>query len=383
LKTPGLKISLKIRLIRILWGVIPWMMVAGILGFIVIMGKYLVVESSRLAEAKNAAVRKVIPAVRVITLTVISQRLEDKINLPGEVKPYEDLWVKAEAKGRVVSVFVKEGQHVQKGQILVKLDDRDYLAHIARIEANYRLAQLDHERILHLAKKKFTAQSQLDEAVARLKTLRAQLTEARLALSRTRVVAPIRGIVNQLVAKQGDFVDVNFKVAQILQIDRVKVTVGVPESDVSAIFDLEQADVIIEALGNLRMKGKRVFLSSQPRSLARLYDLELEIPNPDGRILPGMFAQVELVKNVYHRALTVPLYAVITKGEERFVYVEKNGTAEKRLVELGVLVNWQVQIKSGLKPGDRVIVVGHRFLEDGQTVRVIKNVRRPEEIFVS
>jgi RND family efflux transporter MFP subunit len=375
--------NLKIRIIRIAWGVLPWMMVAAILGFIVIMGKYLVVEHGRLAEAKNAAMKNESPAVRVITLTMTSRPFEDKISLPGEIRPYEDLWIKAEVKGQVVSVHVKEGQDVEKGQRLVQLDDRDYRTHIARIEANYKLAQLEYQRISRLTEKNFAAQSKLDQALAQLNTLGAQLQEARLTLGRTRIVAPIAGVINELSAEEGDFLDVNGKVAQILQIENVKVTVGVPESDVDAIQDLQEAEIVIEALDNRKVKGRRLFLGFQPRSLARLYDLELVVPNPARRILPGMFAQVELVKKVYDEALTIPLYAVITQGEDRFVYVEKDGKAEKRSVTLGVLANWQVHITSGLVPGERVIVVGHRFLDHGQSVEVIKNVGSPGEIFAS
>jgi membrane fusion protein (multidrug efflux system) len=159
--------------------------------------------------------------------------------------------------------------------------------------------------------------------------------------------------------------------------------VGVPESDVAAILDLEEADVIIEALGDRKVRGKKIFLSRQPRSLARLYNLELEIPNEDGHILPGMFAKVELVKEVFPSALAIPLYSVITRGNDRFVYVEKDGKVEKRSVELGVLVGWEVHITGGLKPGERVVVVGHRFLDDGQAVSVIKNVKDAAEILES
>jgi membrane fusion protein (multidrug efflux system) len=114
-----------------------------------------------------------------------------------------------------------------------------------------------------------------------------------------------------------------------------------------------------------------------------LYDLDLMVPNPDGRILPGMFARVELVKQVFSKALSVPLYAVITQGDDRFIYVEKEGRAHKREVRLGVLEGWQVQIETGLEPGERVIIVGHRFVDDGQPVDIIKNVTRPSEILQS
>jgi membrane fusion protein (multidrug efflux system) len=373
----------KTKILRFLWGIFPWLLVGLIVAFIVIMGGRIIEEQGRLAEAKKAAMKKEVPAVRVITLTLKSERLEDKISLPAEVEPFEDLWVKAEVSGQVVGIPVKEGQRVKDGQILVKLDDRDYRSRLARIEANYRLARQDYERMAALVKKNIAAESKLEEIEARLEDLSAQRSEAQLALDRTAITAPIDGRLNEIKAKKGELLDVNQPVAQILQFQKVKVTVGVPESDVAAVMGLEEAEVIIEALENRRVKGTKVFLSSQPRTMARLYDLELMVPNPDGQILPGMFGQVELVKKVFNQALAVPLYAVIAQGDDRFVYVEKDGQAEKRLIKLGVLVGWQVLVKEGLHPGEPVIVVGHRFLDDGQAVKVIKNVSHPSEILKS
>ena len=173
------------------------------------------------------------------------------------------------------------------------------------------------------------------------------------------------------------------EVAQILQIGNVKVTVGIPESDVASVFDLKEANITIEALGNLSVKGKKIFLSHSPGTMARLYNLELAVPNPDGKILPGMFARVEIVKKTFDNAIVIPLYAVITQQNDRFVYVEKNGTAEKRNVQLGLISGLEIQVTSGLEPGDHVIVVGHRVLDSGQKVDVIKMVKDYREILNS
>jgi len=372
--------SFKIKILRFVWGVIPWLMVALIVSFIVIMGGRIKEEKARLEEAKKAAMKKEIQPVGVITLTLKPRRLSDKINLPAQVEPYEDVLIKAEVPGQVVKVFVEEGQAIETGQTLVQLDDRDYRTRLARIEANYQLAKLDYNRTAALAKMKATSISKLDSIQAQLKDLEAQVSEAQLALSRTRIISPLCCLLNEINAKQGNFVAVGDPVARILQLDQVKVTVGIPESDVAAIFDLDKADVIIEALEGLQVTGHKIFLSRQPRNLARLYDLELRVPNPDGRILPGMFARVELVKQVFNQALAIPLYAVITQGDDRFVYIEKESRAKKRNIKLGALVGWQVQVTSGLKAGERVIVVGHRLLDDGQLVEVVKNVNDPREI---
>jgi membrane fusion protein (multidrug efflux system) len=379
-----MKVSkLKHRILRRIWGLIPWMVVVAIAVVIVVLIGRVKEKKVELEVAKKTAIKEEIPAVRVITLTLEPSRLEDKLTLPAEVEPRENLWVKAEVPGQVVEILVEEGQIIKKGQVLVKLDDRDYRSRLARIEANYKLAKLDYDRYVKLSEQKIASQSKKDETEAKLKDLTAQLSEARLALSRTQITSPISGRLNELKAETGDLLMMSQDVAQILQFDEVKVTVGVPESDVAAIFDLDEADVIIEALGNRRVKGKKIFLSRQPRSLARLYNLELGIPNEDGRILPGMFAKVELIKNVYPSALAVPLYAVITQGNDRFVYVEKDGKVKKRSIELGVLMGWEVHVTKGLNPGDRVVVVGHRFLDDGQAVQVIKNVLDPAEILQS
>jgi membrane fusion protein (multidrug efflux system) len=375
--------QLKIKFLHLIWSIIPWLIVALIVAFLVTMVGRIKGKKADLEEVKKAAIKQQVPAVRIITLTLTPRRLVDKINLPAQIDPYEEVWVKAEVPGQVIEVLAKEGQMVQKGQVLMKIDDRDYRTRLARIEANYELAKLNYERTKTLVKKKIAALTKLDEIEAQLKDLTAQRNEAKVALSRTIITTPLSSLLNEISAKMGDYMGVGDPVAQILDIDSVKVTVGVPESDVAAIFDLNEADIIIEALGKLRVTGKKIFLSRKPRTLSRLFDLELSVHNPDGRILPGMFARVELVKHVYENAVALPLYAIITQEDERFVFVEKEGRVEKRRVTLGTLIDWQVHITSGLKAGERVVVVGHRLLDDGQGVEVIKNVSNPSEILKS
>jgi RND family efflux transporter MFP subunit len=374
------QIELKTRVVKFVWSLIPWMVIAVMLFFILHFYSRIRAESARLETAKQAANKVESASVKVITLTLKSQRLEDKITLPGYVEPYEELWVKAEVSGKVVHVLVDEGANVKQDQVLCKIDDRDYRSRLDRIEASYDLTKLEYERIAELNRKKITAANRLDEIKAQFKDVSAQKEEAQLALERTSIKAPIKGLVNEIKAKNGNFLRVGDDVLQILQTSKVKILVGIPESDVASFFNLEESTVVIEALGNLKVTGKKVFLSRQPRNSARLFDLELMIQNPDGRVLPGMFAKVELVKSVHNNALVIPLYAVITQGDEHFVFIEKNGLAEKRRVRLGILVDWQVQVVSGLNSGEKVIVVGHRFLNENQSIEVIKNTTEAQEI---
>ena len=371
------------KILRFIWRLIPWLVVALLVVAVATLLAQVQEESAKQKKAKMEAAKATRPPTRVISLRLQPRLLKDAINLPAEIQPMEDLMVRAEVGGRVMDCPVEEGQPVKEGQVICRIDDRDYRSALSRVQANYKLAKAEYKRISVLAEKKVTAKSQLDNIEAQLKDLEAQMVSARLSLTKTAIIAPIKGRLNRQMANPGDFLAKGDPVGQILQTDKVKVKVGVPESDVAAVFDLKTADVIIEALSGLRVKGRKTFLSLQPSSLARLYDLELILDNPDGKILPGMFVRVELVKKVIPGALVVPLYAVITEGGHQFVYVEKDGKAYKRPVELGVAEGWQIQVARGLQPMENVIVVGHRLLEDGQPVDVLKTVNHPREIVES
>ena len=107
--------KIKIKLLRFVWSTIPWLMVALIVAFLVIMGIRIKEKKADLEEEKKAAIKQEVPAVRIITLTLAPRRLVDKINLPAQIDPYEEVWVKAEVPGQVIEVLVKEGQMVKKG----------------------------------------------------------------------------------------------------------------------------------------------------------------------------------------------------------------------------------------------------------------------------
>ena len=108
--------------------------------------------------------------------------------------------------------------------------------------------------------------------------------------------------------------------------------------------------------------------------MARLYRLELEIDNPDHLILPGMFARADIVKQSRDRALAIPFYSIIARNNEQYVFVEKDGVVEKRNVTTGIMEQWLVEITSGLEAGDKVVVEGHRDVENGRKVKVVKTI---------
>ncbi len=175
--------------------------------------------------------------------------IEDALNLPGVISPWEDLLVRTEVSGQIIEAPVKEGDLVIKGQVLARLDRRDYENRLAQEESAYHLAKLEYDRFVKLSKMKATSEAELDSSLARLKETKANLASAKLDLERTVIIAPMSGYINRLDAKVGLLVNRPDPIAQILDTNKIKVEIGIPESDIDAIQNLEKARITVEALG--------------------------------------------------------------------------------------------------------------------------------------
>ncbi|MCI5166548.1 MAG: efflux RND transporter periplasmic adaptor subunit [Candidatus Electrothrix sp. GM3_4] len=326
-------------------------------------------------ELKNAtAVEN--PPTNVVTLELRPTVLRDKISLPGLIEPWTKLELMSKIGGSIEELFVKEGDHVKQGQLIARIENEDYRIALDSAKAAYTLAKADYDRNKTLRKKGISTQANLDEQHSKMRQTKAAQKKAALALSRCRITAPISGIISQLNGEVGMVVNQMMPqpIAEILQIDRVKAVVAIPEADVNAVRQLKQVALQIRSLDNALFQAQVHFLAPAPETLAHAYRLELALDNQDEHILPGMFLQADIVKQSKEQIIAVPLYTVISRNDEYFVYVAEDGIARKRPVETGFTEGWQVLIQSGLHLGDKVIIQGHRSIEDGQKVRVVKEL---------
>jgi RND family efflux transporter MFP subunit len=370
----------KDRLLRRIWGTLPSLLLIVLIVIIAALFSRIKGENDRIKAEKLAALHKERPPVNVVVLDMRPIPIHDRLDLPAQVEPWVELNVLAEVTGKVVRLAVTEGDHVKKGAPVAFLDNRDYVNELTSVRAELRLAFLNLRRTGDLFKEKLITKARLDSDIAKAETLAAAVRNAELRLERCTIRSPITGIVNGLDAKKGLYLNVQDRVAVILDISRVKVNVGIPESDVDEVRGLNDFDVVIDALDGRTVKGRKFFLSKSPGSFAHLYKLEIEVRNADGEILPGMFATVNIVKREVKDSISVPLYSVITRAGEQFVFVEKEGSAHVRMVETGILEGWRIEITKGLASGDRVIVVGQRSVEEGQKVNVVRTVKDPEDL---
>lgn len=366
------------RIVKKIWNALPLFFLMATVILIIILFSVINAKKTRIAAAQAEALAHERPPTNVVLMDVQPTTIFDRINLPGAIEPWTDLELLAKINGEIIEVPMTEGDKVTKGQIIARIDPTDYQIALDAAKASYRMAHSNLKRFEKLFEKRLIAKSEFEKNETQVQTTKAEMEKAELNLSRCTITAPMSGVIRRLDAKKGLLLSVADPIARILEIDRVKAVIGIPESDVPAVRNIDTVQLTVQALNNLKIEGRKHVLAASPENIARLYKLELAIDNPDGLLLPGMFVRAEIVKKVAKASLSVPLYTVITRNREQFVYVEKGGLAERRPVELGILEDWKVQIKKGLIPGDRVIVEGHRNVEEGQKVNVVRMVSDKE-----
>ena len=375
-----MNVTKKNKLLRVLWSLIPWLIICILAAAVILFSITIENRQSELDLRKTQAEKTEQQAINVVAQIVKPDLLVDTIELPAVVTPWEELTVKAEVNGSVIAVPVEEGEKVEKGQTVLRIDPRDYLNAVHSLEARQQLAATNFTRIQALALQNAVSQVQFDEASTTLNELNAALKTARLNLGRCTIQAPFSGIVNKVHAKRGALLDHGDPAFRLLDIDRLKVEVAIPEAEVNAVRSIDQCRIVFAALNNKEFRGRKIFLSSEAEQPAMVYILRLALTNPDHEILPGMFARARIIKKTVPMALAIPLYAVITQNNDKYVFVSENNIAKKKNITTGFFEGWKVLVLSGLSAGDRVIVVGHRGLEDGQPLNVVQTVENPAEL---
>lgn len=368
------------KIVFFIWNNLPRFVLLAMIVLIIILFGAIKDKSKLIAANKAAEISQEKPPVNVVTVALSPTTITDRINLPGYIEPWTRLKLMAKIKGSITEVLVNDGDRVKKGDILARIEADDFRIAVERAEATYNLTKAEYSRDKSIYDKGVIPTAALDTNRTNMQRAKADYENAKLLLSRTSITSPMDGIIRRMDAKVGLQLSVGDPIAEILEIDRMKGVIGIPESDVTAVRKLENVDLTVQALGDRIITGKKHFLSPSPETTARLYNLELEIDNSGGEVLAGMFVRADVVKKRIDDTLTVPFYSVISRNDEQYVYVEEEGVARKRNISLGIMEKWMVQVTSGLKPGDKLLIEGHRDVEDKQKIKIIKALTSLEEL---
>lgn len=365
------------RIVYFFWFNMPRFILLGMIALIIVLAVFIVDKFSAIKAAQEAAIKQERPPVNTVVMKVAPATISNTINLPGSIEPWTSLELVSKISGSIEEVMVREGDAVKEGDVIARIEADDYRIAFERAQAAYKLAKADFERDQKVFAEGVIPPAELDMRKTNMQTAKSDLENARLMYDRCTIKAPMNGVVRRLDAKVGLYLGIGDPIGRILQIDRVKAVIGIPESDITAVRTLDEIAITIQALDDRKINGRRHFVSTSPETAARLYRLELEVDNPGHEILPGMFVRATIVKQSRDHALSIPFYSIISRNDEQFIYVEQEGSVKKRNVKTGIMEKWMVEITDGLSEGERVVVEGHRDVEDGQKVKVVKEITDP------
>ena len=328
---------------------------------------------AEVAPAQEAFQRVVNVEIQPLAATDFTQIVQ----VTGTVRANRDVTVSAEEAGVVREVLAEEGAAVALGDPLIRIDDSILRSQVAEAEARAALAGETWERRRRLFEEDrvgselayLEARYQAEQASAGLAALRERL-------ARTTVTAPIPGILERREVEIGVMVSPGAPVARIVEIDPVRVTGGVPERFAAEVKPGSEVVVRFDVLAGETYGGRVGYVGATVNPRNRTFEAELRLPNPGLAIKPEMVANIEILTGTIPGAIVVPQESLV-RAEEGFVAFvvgrdpAAGEVAELREVTIGPAQRDLVVIEEGLRPGDRLIVLGQNLVVGGDRVRVV------------
>ena len=273
--------------------------------------------------------------------------------------------------GTVEQVFASEGQKVKKGQLLAVLNSGTQQNAYEIAQSTLKRAQDGYNRISELHGKGSATDIQFVEVETSLEQAKAMASVAKKTLEDCKLYSPMNGVIANRDIEAGSNVMMGGPAFKIVSVDNIEVKTSVSENEIPNIKIGQIARIVIPALGNKEYVGTVSTKGIEANAISRTYEVKVKIKNSQSEIMPGMVCKVFIHQESDDKQIIIPNKAVsIASDGERFVWVNENNVAKRRLVTIGLLTENGVSIVSGLAEGDNVIVEGYSKISEGMKISV-------------
>ena len=324
--------------------------------------------------SKNAAGGPgVFPPIQVIAVEAKRQPVTESLSLIGSLAANEMVEVKCETEGMVQEILFEEGQAVQKGQLLIRLDETKFTTACAEAESTFKLSRANFERAKQLFAASLISQQEYDQTAAAFDLNQATVERRKRELKDTRIYASFGGIMGARNVSPGQVIARNTLLSWLVDLDPIKVELNVPERFLSQVQVGQPLELKVAAYPTNRFQGKVYFVAPAVDPNTRTTLVKAEIPNLDHRLKPGMFANLDLAVNNRENSIVIPEVALgqLLDGERAVVFVvDANNTVQPRTVRLGLRLVGLVEVVSGLEAGETVVVEGVQKIGAGTKVKL-------------
>jgi membrane fusion protein, multidrug efflux system len=316
--------------------------------------------------------------VPVEVVVISPEAFTNQLRITGSVMANEMLELKSEVPGILETINFKEGQAVKKGQLLFTIRNNDLQAQLQKARARQKLVQDMENRQRQLLAREAVSQEEYDQAVNDLQSAEADIELLQAQIAKTRVVAPFSGTIGLRFVSQGGYVAQGTSIASMYDLDPAKIDFSVPGKYSSTIKKGAKIRFTTDG-SDKEYRGEIYAIEPQVDPATRTLKMRATSPNEDHSLLPGQFARVFLTLQEMDEALLVPTQSVVPELNGHKVFVVREGKVAEQKVEIGQRTEVQVQIMSGLQPGDTVLTTGILQVRAGSPVRVTGIHNRQEE----
>jgi membrane fusion protein (multidrug efflux system) len=319
------------------------------------------------AEVGTTEVAKI---TDVGTIEVKAGSFTNYIQIQGKIDAQDNVIAYPQSPGTITAIYVKPGQHVSKGQVLVQLDNSVMQQNIAQTEAQVSLNQTLYQRQKNLWDQKIGTEVQYLQAQTNLQASKKALSALRSQANLYRITSPISGTIDQMDLKLGQVAQPGTTGIRIVNADALKVKADVPESYAGSVGTGNTVQILVpDAKDSLITKVTFAAKAIDPTS--RSFAVEIKLPVRK-TLRPNMTAIIKIANYSKTNAIVVPVKAVQKSEEGDYVFVNENGTAKRKAIKIGTTYGGQSEVLSGLQPGEQLITEGAADIEDGDKVKVLQ-----------
>ncbi|PXX92667.1 efflux transporter periplasmic adaptor subunit [Marinobacter vulgaris] len=332
-------------------------------------------------DSENAQRQR--PASKVNAISPSMEVVRDSVNAVGNLRALDQVELTTELSGRVVEMNLVSGKRVSRGELLLRLDDRQARADLQIAEATLADARRQYERARRLQTNNSISQSQVDELRTAVNVAEAQRASARTRLDNHRIEAPFEGVIGLSDISLGAYLSSGTSVTTLDSTDRMELGFSIPERFLGQVGMGQRVRGASPAYPDEEFQGELAELGTRINELSRTLPVRAIIDNPDGKLRPGQFMSANLTLRE-REALVIPEQAVMIRGDDKYVFVAEDGVARRISVSLGSRSPGRVEVSAGLSLEDRVIVTGQDRLSSGDRIDVVDDdTAIPDNRFLS
>lgn len=319
------------------------------------------------------------PAIPVETATVATGDVAAFYSGTATLEADEQAVVVAQITGVVLEILAEEGEYVEAGQVLARVETNRYRLEVEKAGAALKRLETDYQRKKELFEKELVSADDFERVSSEMQAQKAAYDLARLDLEYTNIRAPISGYVSERLVRAGNLVKLHDPVYRVTSYDPLLAVLHVPERELSVLRKGLTVAMSLDAWPGQAFSGEVIRISPVVDPGTGTFRVTAKVMDRDRMLKPGLFGRVEILYDLHENVPVIPRSAVITEDDSSHVFVvDGQGAASRRAVQLGYERAGLVEVVNGLASGDTVVTAGKGSLSDGVRVEVIEINRQPK-----